>query len=126
MFGLGEIASGVDLFTPTSLPAALRAVADFARAHPKNAWIIGNGWNQEAWKLGRFPTAADLDAVVSDRPVLLRRVDVHATWLNSTALAMAGITKDTPAGSGVSLVICLLYTSPSPRDLSTSRMPSSA
>ena len=100
VFGLGEIASGVDLFTPTSLPAALRAVADFARAHPKNAWIIGNGWNQEAWKLGRFPTAADLDAVVSDRPVLLRRVDVHATWLNSTALAMAGITKDTPDPAG--------------------------
>lgn len=100
VFGLGEIASGVDLFTPTSLPAALRAVADFARAHPKNAWIIGNGWNQEAWKLGRFPAAADLDAVVSDRPVLLRRVDVHATWLNSTALAMAGITKDTPDPAG--------------------------
>ena len=100
VFGLGEIASGVDLFTPTSLPAALRTVADFARAHPKNAWIIGNGWNQEAWKLGRFPTAADLDAVVSDRPVLLRRVDVHATWLNSTALAMAGITRDTPDPAG--------------------------
>ena len=100
VFGLGEIASGVDLFTPTSLPAALRAVADFARAHPKNAWIIGYGWNQEAWKLGRFPTAADLDAVVGDRPVLLRRVDVHATWLNSTALAMAGITRDTPDPAG--------------------------
>lgn len=100
VFGLGEIASGVDLFTPTSLPAALRAVADFARAHPKNAWIIGHGWNQEAWKLGRFPTAADLDAVVGDRPVLLRRVDVHATWLNSTALAMAGITRDTPDPAG--------------------------
>ncbi|KQN79428.1 amidohydrolase [Duganella sp. Leaf61] len=100
VFGLGEIASGVDLFSPTSLPAALRAVADFARAHPKNAWIIGHGWNQEAWKLGRFPTAADLDAVVGDRPVLLRRVDVHATWLNSTALAMAGITRDTPDPAG--------------------------
>ncbi|KQQ47425.1 amidohydrolase [Duganella sp. Leaf126] len=100
VFGLGEIASGVDLFAPASLPAALRAVADFARAHPDNAWIIGYGWNQEAWKLGRFPTAADLDAVVADRPVLLHRVDGHASWLNSTALAMAGITGDTPDPAG--------------------------
>ena len=100
VFGLGEIASGVDLFTPTSLAAAVRAVADFARTHPRNDWIIGFGWNQEAWKLGRFPTAADLDAVVGDRPVLLRRVDVHATWLNTRALEMAGITRDTPDPAG--------------------------
>jgi predicted amidohydrolase YtcJ len=100
VFGLGEIASGVDLFTPTSLATAVRAVADFARTHPQNAWIIGFGWNQEAWKLGRFPTAAELDAVVGDRPVLLRRVDVHATWLNTRALEMAGITRDTPDPAG--------------------------
>ena len=80
VFELGEIASGVELYSPTSLSGAVKAVADFSRAHPKNAWIIGFGWNQEIWKLGRFPTAAELDMVVRDRPVLLHRVDGHAIW----------------------------------------------
>ena len=100
VFELGEIASGVDLFGATSLGGAVRAVAEFSRAHPKNAWIVGYGWNQEVWKLGRFPTAAELDAVVNDRPVLLHRVDAHASWVNTKALEMAGIGKDTPDPAG--------------------------
>jgi predicted amidohydrolase YtcJ len=100
VFELGEIASGVDLFSATSLGGAVRAVAEFSRSHPKNAWIVGYGWNQEVWKLGRFPTAAELDAVVNDRPVLLHRVDAHASWVNTKALEMAGISKDTPDPAG--------------------------
>jgi predicted amidohydrolase YtcJ len=100
VFELGEIASGVDLFGATSLGGAVRAVAEFSRNHPKNAWIVGYGWNQEVWKLGRFPTAAELDAVVNDRPVLLHRVDAHASWVNTKALEMAGIGKDTPDPAG--------------------------
>ncbi|MTV40217.1 amidohydrolase family protein [Duganella radicis] len=103
VFELGEIASGVELYSPTSLNAAVKAVADFARTHPKKAWIVGFGWNQEIWKLGRFPTAAELDAVVNDRPVLLHRVDGHAIWVNTKALEMAGIDKSTrdPAGGKI-------------------------
>jgi predicted amidohydrolase YtcJ len=100
VFELGEIASGVELYSPASLNAAVKAVADFARTHPKKAWIIGFGWNQEIWKLGRFPTAAELDAVVNDRPVLLHRVDGHAVWVNTKALEMAGIDKNTADPSG--------------------------
>jgi len=95
VFKLGEIASGVELYSPTSLNGAVRAVADFSRSHPKQAWVIGFGWNQEIWKLGRFPTAAELDAVVGDRPVLLHRVDGHAIWVNTKALEMAGVTRET-------------------------------
>jgi len=103
VFELGEIASGVELYSSTSLNGAVRAVADFSRSHPKKAWIIGFGWNQEIWKLGRFPTAAELDAVVNDRPVLLHRVDGHAIWVNTKALEMAGITRETqdPAGGKI-------------------------
>jgi len=100
VFELGEIASGVELYSPTTLNAAVKAVADFARSHPKRAWIIGFGWNQEIWKLGRFPTAAELDAVVNDRPVLLHRVDGHAVWVNTKALEMAGIDRNTADPSG--------------------------
>jgi predicted amidohydrolase YtcJ len=103
VFELGEIASGVELYSSTSLSGAVRAVAEFSRSHSKQAWIIGFGWNQEIWKLGRFPTAAELDAVVNDRPVLLHRVDGHASWVNTKALEMAGITRDTqdPAGGKI-------------------------
>jgi predicted amidohydrolase YtcJ len=100
VFELGEIASGVELYSPTSLNGAVKAVADYARSHPKNAWIVGFGWNQEIWKLGRFPTAAELDVVVKDRPVLLHRVDGHAIWVNTKALEMAGVTRETADPSG--------------------------
>ena len=64
----------------------------YAAAHPDKRWIIGFGWNQELWPDKRFPTAADLDAVVSDRPVVLERVDGHAIVANSAALKAAGVT----------------------------------
>ena len=95
VFELGEIAASASMFGTQSLSDATKAVADFAAKHPERPWVVGFGWNQEIWKLGRFPTAAELDAVVSDRPALLHRVDGHALWVNSKALQLAGITKDT-------------------------------
>lgn len=95
VFELGQIAASASLFGTPSLGHATQAVADFAARHPERPWVIGFGWNQEIWKLGRFPTAAELDAVVSDRPALLHRVDGHAVWVNSKALQLAGIGKDT-------------------------------
>ncbi|MBQ5946276.1 amidohydrolase [Massilia sp. ST3] len=96
VFGLGQQLTQLDLFSTTSLQQATKAIGDYARANPNHAWIRGRGWNQENWKLGRFPLASELDAVVSDRPVWLERVDGHAGWANSRALALAGITKTTP------------------------------
>ena len=104
VFGLGAIASGVMLYGSSSLDVAVKAVGEFARAHPERGWVIGNGWNQEIWKLGRFPTANELDAAESARPVWLRRVDGHAGWANSRALALAGITRDTPDPAGGKIV----------------------
>ncbi|UGQ45751.1 amidohydrolase [Massilia endophytica] len=103
VLGLGAIATEADLYTPPTLEAALKSVADFAKKNPQRSWVMGNGWNQEIWKLGRFPTAAELDSVVPDRPALMQRVDGHAMWVNSKALALAGITKDTkdPAGGKI-------------------------
>ena len=69
------------------------------RRNPDARWIIGRGWNQELWPDKRFPTAADLDAVVGDRPVVLERVDGHAIVANSAAMKAAGVTAATQ-GSG--------------------------
>jgi len=104
VFGLGQQLTQLDLFHSTSLGGALKSIGDYAKANADHAWIRGRGWNQENWKLGRFPLAAELDAVVSDRPVWLDRVDSHAGWANSRALALAGITRSTPDPVGGKIV----------------------
>ncbi|WP_426094928.1 amidohydrolase [Flavobacterium sp. DSR2-3-3] len=63
-------------------------------------FIVGNGWDQNDWKVKKYPTKADLDAAFPDIPVVLNRVDGHAIIINSKALKLAGITKDTKAVGG--------------------------
>ncbi|GMN03238.1 amidohydrolase [Erythrobacter sp. MTPC3] len=93
----------LDLSETRSLEEALAKIAQFAEDNPGRPWILGRGWNQEKWGLGRFPTAAELDAVVLDRPVWLERADNHANWANSAAIDRAGVTAETqdPAGGRV-------------------------
>jgi predicted amidohydrolase YtcJ len=100
---LGFAALTLDLSDTRSLPEALAKIAAYAKAHPERPWILGRGWNQEQWPEKRFPTAAELDAVVPDRPVWLARVDGHAGWANSRALAAAGVTAATkdPVGGRI-------------------------
>ncbi|MBD8532884.1 MULTISPECIES: amidohydrolase [unclassified Massilia] len=100
VFGLGQMLTQLDLSQTTSLEGALKAIGDYARANQNQAWLRGRGWNQENWKLGRFPSAADVDNVVSDKPVWFERVDGHAGWANSRALEAAGITDKTPDPAG--------------------------
>ncbi|MFS0736553.1 amidohydrolase [Sphingomonas sp. 1P06PA] len=95
VMGLGERAQQLDLSETTSLADAQTRLAAWARENPKPVWIRGGGWNHERWGLGRFPTAADIDAAAGDRPVLLERVDGHATLANSAAMAAVGITRET-------------------------------
>ena len=90
----------LDLSDTHDLADALTRIAAYARANPDRKWILGGGWNQEQWGLTRFPTAAELDAAVGDRPVALTRIDSHAVWLNSAAMKAAGITAATKAPPG--------------------------
>jgi predicted amidohydrolase YtcJ len=100
---LGYARNSVDLSETRSLDEALAKVKAYAQAHPQAKWIRGGGWNQVIWKLGRFPTAAELDTAVADRPVWLSRVDGHAAWANSAAIKLAGVTRATadPAGGRI-------------------------
>ncbi len=63
-------------------------------------FIVGNGWDQNDWKIKKYPTKAELDAAFPDIPVVLNRVDGHAIIVNSKALKLAGITKNTKAVGG--------------------------
>jgi predicted amidohydrolase YtcJ len=97
---LGYARNNVDLAGTQSLDEALAKVKAYAAAHPDAKWILGSGWNQEIWKLGRFPTAKELDTAVADRPVWLSRVDGHAGWANSAAIKLAGVNKASKDPSG--------------------------
>ncbi|MBA3897226.1 MAG: amidohydrolase [Sphingomonadaceae bacterium] len=97
---MGVAALSLDLGGTASLDEAKARIAAYAAAHPDRRWISGGGWNQERWKLGRFPTAAELDAVVPDRPVWLMRADGHAGWANSAAMKEAGVTPTTKSPAG--------------------------
>ncbi len=103
VFRLGFKTTEISLSGTKSLQEAQGQIRDYAQKNPQRQWLLGYGWNQVNWKLGRFPTAAELDAAVSDRPVRLVRVDGHAAWLNTKALQAAGITRDTkdPAGGRI-------------------------
>ena len=97
---LGFAALRLDVTGTTSIADFQQRLRDYVAAHPEAKWILGFGWNQESWTEKRFPTTADLDAVVSDRPVVLERVDGHAVVANSAALKAAGVTAATRAPAG--------------------------
>jgi predicted amidohydrolase YtcJ len=97
---LGFTALRLDVTGTGSLAELQQRLKSYAAAHPDAKWIQGFGWNQELWPEKRFPTAADLDAIVPDRPVVLERVDGHAYVVNSAAMKAAGVTATTPAPHG--------------------------
>jgi predicted amidohydrolase YtcJ len=98
---LGLRATMLDLSDTRSLSEAQAKLRRWAAEHPSPRWIVGSGWNQDQWGLGRFPTAADLDAAVPDRPVWLERIDGHAGVANSAALAEARVTaSSSPPAAG--------------------------
>ncbi|MDA3645362.1 amidohydrolase [Saccharopolyspora indica] len=101
---LGANVSQLNLAGTKSLGEAMQALKAFAAEHPERQWILGRGWNDVIWGSGRLPSAADLDAVVPDRPVWLVRVDGHAGVANTAALRQAGITRDTPTPPGGEIV----------------------
>lgn len=97
--GVGMAALILDLVGTPSIAAMLESLRTYAAAHPQGP-IIGRGWIETHWPERRFPTAADLDAVVRDRPVYLQRIDGHAGVANTAALALAGITNSTSSPEG--------------------------
>lgn len=101
---IGFAALTLDLSDTKSLDEALAKIKAFAEANPGRPWILGRGWNQETWGLGRFPTAAELDSVVADRPVWLERADNHANWGNTLAITGAGVTAKTPDPAGGKII----------------------
>src|SRR5690606_18595102 len=81
-----------DCDTLEEIQQRLRAARE---AQPDAKHILGISWRFEALD-GADPTAAMLDAVIDDVPVLLDANDLHSVWVNTAALEALGITDDTP------------------------------
>jgi len=84
-----------DLTGTTDLAEYLRRIRGYADANPDAEWIVGGGWSMESFPSG-VPGRELLDRILPDRPVYLSNRDHHAAWVNSRALAIAGLTADTP------------------------------
>jgi predicted amidohydrolase YtcJ len=69
---------------------------EYAQLHPGTGWILGRGWMYGMFGAEALPHKKYLDEVFPERPVFLEGYDGHTYWANSKALAMAGVTKDTP------------------------------
>jgi hypothetical protein len=88
----------VDCATDTRAEC-LRRVAERAQALPAGEWLLGHGWNQNVWPED-FGTILELDAAAPSQPVFLAAKSLHAAWVNSAALRLAGISVNTPDPPG--------------------------
>jgi len=88
-----------DLHGADSRKACLETIARYSAEHPELDWIVGTGWSIDSFD-GGTPSRADLDAVVPDRPAFFDNRDGHDGWVNTVALAAAGITRGTPDPPG--------------------------
>lgn len=97
---LGRARAEVSCADAASEAECAARAAERARAAPPGTWIRGRGWDQNRWPGARFPSEATLSRAVPDRPVVLVRVDGHASWVNAAALRAAGIGPGTPDPPG--------------------------
>ena len=104
VLGYGTSLMRVDLVNSASEQEAVERVKAYQKEHPDQQWIKGRGWNQVQWPSKQFPTAKSLDKYFPNTPVLLNRVDGHAGWANTKAMALAGITAETKSPVGGEII----------------------
>jgi predicted amidohydrolase YtcJ len=99
-YSTGQSLNILDLVGTASAEEIAGLVRDRAGSLPEGQWIIGRGWDQNDWAITEFPDHSILDIAAPKNPVLLRRVDGHAVWVNGLVLMMAGITEKTKNPDG--------------------------
>jgi predicted amidohydrolase YtcJ len=89
LYGLALSFTQANLTGTDSKSEVISRLREFEAGLPEGEWLLGRGWDQNDWPEQNFPNRADLDAEFPNRPVWLRRVDGHAAWGNSVAIAQA-------------------------------------
>lgn len=98
IWGLGMILHDPNFINFTSVKVCI----DEIKRHKPNKgdWYFGRGWNNELWHDKSYPDKHILDEILPDNPAFFFRIDGHTAWVNSKALEIAGIDKNTPNPSG--------------------------
>lgn len=89
LYGLALSLSQAQLRDTASKEEVIQRLREQEQHLSDGDWLLGRGWDQNDWPVKEFPSRADLDSAFPGRPVWLRRIDGHAGWANSAALAMA-------------------------------------
>lgn len=100
ILGEGGKLENIDLDGTSSVGQILSLVEKRIKSAKAGDWIVGRGWDQNSWEKKEFPEKMALDKVSPGNPVLLRRVDGHAVWVNSVALRLAGVDESTKDPQG--------------------------
>ncbi len=102
--GNSPYVAGVDLAYVADKAEWVRMIVEADKRLPEGEWLIGGSWDHTLSD-GLYPTKQMLDAVIPDRPAMLRHIDGHYAWVNSKALEMAGVTAETQAPPGGEVVL---------------------
>ncbi|MGQ9507039.1 MAG: amidohydrolase [Candidatus Bathycorpusculaceae bacterium] len=98
--GFGRSLQTIDLRNINSIKELKEKLREYAKENPNKRWILGGRWDQERFIEKRYPTRWDLDDAIADKPVFLTRVCGHVGVVNSKALKLAGITRETVVEGG--------------------------
>jgi len=93
--GLGWSMESVNLVGTPTKEAALEKIKIAAETTPEGTWIQGRGWDQNDWPVIEYPNKEDLDEISTTHPIVLNRIDGHASWVNSKAMDLSGVSKKT-------------------------------
>ncbi len=98
-FGYGMNLNAVDVAGTSSVEEIILMLKEYQKSNP-GTWITGRGWDQNDWEVKEFPDRWMLDKHFPDTPILLRRIDGHAAWVNTKALEEAGVTAESKVDGG--------------------------
>ena len=104
VLGYGHSLLRVDLVGTSSEQGAVNRTIAYDKENPSMSWVLGRGWNQVQWPTNTYPTANSLDKAFPNKAVWLRRVDGHAGWANSKAMALAGVTSESESPLGGEII----------------------
>jgi len=102
----------IDLNGAYTVEEMRKRVRDYAAAHPDRPWLEGLGWVYDTFAPSGLPTKKLLDDILPDRPVALASYDTHSLWVNSRALELARITRDTPDPKEGGVVVGIIVRDP--------------
>nr|WP_321360098.1 amidohydrolase [uncultured Hyphomonas sp.] len=100
LMGIGQRELNLTLEGTASIAELVNRIGAELEGMEPGVLLYGRGWIETGWPEGRMPSAADLDAVSPDNPVILSRADGHAMVVNTAALTAAGITDETENPDG--------------------------